>query len=61
MAPSEISAASSRGFIKLALALGLAGGASLISGAAMAEQLACPAAKRIEATGQFPPANKKIG
>ena len=31
------------------------------SGAAYAEKLDCPAAKRIEATGKFAPANKKIG
>lgn len=53
--------ASRRGFVKLAMALGLAGAASLATAAAQAEQLECPAAKRIEATGQFAPANKKIG
>jgi ABC-type sugar transport system substrate-binding protein len=31
------------------------------AGIAQAEQLDCPAAKRIEATGEFAPANKKIG
>lgn len=31
------------------------------AGAAHAETLECPAAKRIEATGQFPPSGKKIG
>lgn len=45
----------------LALALNVGTVALVTSGAAQAEKLECPAAKRIEATGQFSPADKKIG
>lgn len=52
---------SRRRFLRLALALHASTAALVASGAAYAEKLDCPAATRIEATGQFPPANKKIG
>jgi ABC-type sugar transport system substrate-binding protein len=58
MRTSSASEISRRRFAKLTFAL--IGSASL-AGAARAEQLDCPAVKRIEASGKFPPANKKIG
>jgi ABC-type sugar transport system substrate-binding protein len=61
MGTSNASDASRRDFVKATLALGVGGGALFACGGALAEQLACPAAKRIEATGKYPPANKKIG